>query len=144
MGESATLQRETGHQTLGRKGRKASAPSQTESHVEQVAMDNESEVAYVRAVMENLPTLAKKACLWTGGRPQNEEGFRAIHITRCMVSTRKKARCKAHILRSRKMNTRNGVTRQWLSDFVGAGDQAVSAVGRDGPRLVLSEAEGDT
>jgi len=35
----------------------ASEPSQTASHVEQVAMDNESEVAYVRAVMENLPIL---------------------------------------------------------------------------------------
>ena len=64
MGESATLQRETGHQPFGKlragsKGRKMSAPSQTESHVEQVAMDNESEVAYVRAVMENLPTLTR-------------------------------------------------------------------------------------
>ena len=44
---------------VGSKGRKASAPNQTASHVEQVAMDNESEVAYVRAVMENLPTLAR-------------------------------------------------------------------------------------
>jgi hypothetical protein len=46
--------------SVGSKGRKASAPSQTESHVEQVAMDTESEVAYVRAVMENLPTLARR------------------------------------------------------------------------------------
>jgi len=61
MGESATLQRETGHQMLGRKGRKVSAPSQTESHVEQVTMDSESEDVYVRAVMENRPTLAN-AC----------------------------------------------------------------------------------
>jgi hypothetical protein len=44
---------------VGSKGRKASAPNQTAPHVEQVAMDNESEVAYVRAVMENLPTLAR-------------------------------------------------------------------------------------
>jgi hypothetical protein len=58
MGESAALRQETGHQTSERKGRKASAPSQTESHVEQVAMDSESEGAYVRAVMDNLPTLA--------------------------------------------------------------------------------------
>ena len=54
MGESATLRRETGHQTSERKGRKASSPSQTESHVEQVAMDSESKGVYVRAVMENL------------------------------------------------------------------------------------------
>ena len=58
--------RQAGHQPFGKlragsKGRKASAPSQAASHVEQVAMDNESEVAYVRAVMENLPlpTLAQ-------------------------------------------------------------------------------------
>ena len=70
MGESATLQRETGHQTLGRKGRKASAPSQTESHVEQVAMDNESEVAYVRAVMENLPTLARSPVFGQAAGPK--------------------------------------------------------------------------
>ena len=58
MGESATLRRETGNQTSERKGRKASAPSQTESHVERVAMDSESKDVYVRAVMENQPTLA--------------------------------------------------------------------------------------
>ena len=58
MGESATLRRETGHQTLECKGRKASSPSQTESHVEQVAMDSESKGAYVRVVMDNRPTLA--------------------------------------------------------------------------------------
>ena len=40
------------------KGRKASAPNQTESHVEQVVMDNESEGVYVRAVMRNVPRLA--------------------------------------------------------------------------------------
>ena len=55
--------RQAGHQPFGKlragsKGRKASSPSQTEPHVERVAMDNESEVAYVRAVMENRPTLA--------------------------------------------------------------------------------------
>jgi len=33
-------------------------------------MDNESKVAYVRAVMENLPTLAKSPVPRTGGRPQ--------------------------------------------------------------------------
>ena len=70
MGESATLRRETGYQTSGRKGRKASAPSQTESHVEQVAMDNESEVAYVRAVMENLPTLARSPVFGQAAGPK--------------------------------------------------------------------------
>jgi hypothetical protein len=39
---------------------------------------------------------------WTGGRPQNGEGLRAIHINECMVSTHKETRCKAHILKSRK------------------------------------------
>jgi len=72
---------------VGSKGRKASAPNQTESHVEQVVMDNESKVAYVRAVMENLPMLAKSPVPRTGGRPQKGEGLGAIHITRCMVST---------------------------------------------------------
>jgi len=33
-------------------------------------MDNESEVAYVRAVMDNLPTLARSSVTRTGGRPQ--------------------------------------------------------------------------
>ena len=70
MGESATLRRETGYQTSGRKGRKTSAPSQTESHVEQVAMDNESEVAYVRAVMENLPTLARSPVFGQAAGPK--------------------------------------------------------------------------
>jgi len=50
---------------VGSKGRKASAPNQTESHVEQVAMDNESEGVYVRAVMENLPTLVRSPS-WQG------------------------------------------------------------------------------
>jgi len=45
---------------VGSKGRKALAPNQTESHVEQVAMDNESEGVYVRVVIENLPTLATR------------------------------------------------------------------------------------
>ncbi|MDY7080402.1 MAG: hypothetical protein SXV54_26275 [Chloroflexota bacterium] len=40
---SATLLREIGHQTWECKGGKASTPSQTEPHVEQVAMDNASE-----------------------------------------------------------------------------------------------------
>ena len=55
---------------VGSKGRKASTPSQTEPHVEQVATDNESEDAYVRAVMENLPTLARSPVQKIGGRPQ--------------------------------------------------------------------------
>lgn len=84
MGESAALLRETGHQSFGKlrtgsKGRKASAPSQTASHVEQVAtclrathrqMDNESEGVSVRAVMENRPTLARSPVQKIGGRPQ--------------------------------------------------------------------------
>jgi len=61
MGESVTLRRATGHQTSECKGRKASSPSQTESHVEQVAMDSESKGVSVRVVMENRPTLAN-AC----------------------------------------------------------------------------------
>jgi hypothetical protein len=64
------------------KGRKASSLSQTESHVERVAMDSESEVAYVRAVMENLPALARSPVPRTGGRPQNGEGLRAIQYIR--------------------------------------------------------------
>jgi len=43
---------------VGSKGRKASAPNQTESHVEQVATDNESEGVHVRVVMRNVPCLA--------------------------------------------------------------------------------------
>jgi len=79
MGESAALRRATGHQSFGKlrtgsKGRKASAPSQTEPHVEQVAMDSESEVASVRAAMENLPTLARSPVQKIGGRPQKGEG----------------------------------------------------------------------
>jgi len=65
-GESAALRRATGHQSFGglrtgSKGRKASTPGQTEPHVEQVATDNESGDAYVRAVMENLPTKLARA-----------------------------------------------------------------------------------
>jgi len=36
-------------------------------------------------------------------------------INSCMVSTRKETRCKAHVLTPRKMDTRNGETRRWLS-----------------------------
>ncbi len=59
------------------KGRKASSPSQTESHVEQVAMDNESEGVYVRVVMDNLPTLARSPIKDRWQAPKGE-GLRAI------------------------------------------------------------------
>jgi hypothetical protein len=95
MGESATLRRETGYQTSECKGRKASAPSQRESHVEQVAKDNESEGVYVRVVMENRPTLANACHKQAQAGPKKGGGLRAIHITRCMVSTPQKTRRKA-------------------------------------------------
>jgi hypothetical protein len=43
------------------------------------------------------------------------EGLKATHILRCVASTRKETRCRAHILTPRKMDTRNGGTRQRLS-----------------------------
>ena len=55
---------------VGSKGGKASAPNQMASHVEQVATDNESEVAYVRAVMENLPTLARSPVFGQAAGPK--------------------------------------------------------------------------
>mgnify|MGYP001111879808 CR=1 FL=1 len=62
-GDPSTGSGQAGHQPFGNlragsKGRKASTPSQTESHVEQVAMDSESKGVSVRVVMDNRPTLA--------------------------------------------------------------------------------------
>jgi hypothetical protein len=94
---------------VGSKGRKASAPNQTESHVEQVVMDNESEGVYVRAVMENLPTLVRSPS-WQGRRQAPKRGRSQGHtINSCMVSTRKETRRKAHVLTPRK----NGRTERW-------------------------------
>jgi hypothetical protein len=53
-------------------------------------MDNESEVAYVRAVMENLPTLARSSVPGTGGRPQNGEGLWATQYTGVWYPLRKR------------------------------------------------------
>ena len=96
-------------------------------------MDNESEVAYVRAVMENLPTLARRY-LPQGRRQAPKRGrFQGHTIHSCMVSTPKETRCKAYVLTPRKMDTRNGGTRQRLSQ-TGVGDQAICFGGEDGSR----------
>jgi hypothetical protein len=78
-------------------------------------MDSESEGASVRVVMENLPTLAKLTCPKGERQAPKGEGLKAIHINECMVSTRKGTRRKAYILKPRKIGTRNGGTRQRLS-----------------------------
>ena len=117
-----------------KRGRKASTPSQTEPHVEHVAMDSESEGAYVRVVMETLPTLARISLPKRQAAGPKRGRSQGHTINSCMVSTRKETRRKAHVLRSRKMDTRNGVTRRWLSGVAGAGVQAVRPDGRDGSR----------
>jgi hypothetical protein len=77
-------------------------------------MDNESEVAYVRAVMENLPTLVRSSVLDRRQAPKRGRSLgHTIHW--CVVSTPEETRCKAHILTSHKMDARNGETRQRLS-----------------------------
>jgi hypothetical protein len=79
---------------VGSKGRKASAPSQTASHVEHVAMDSEGKVAYVRAVMENLPTLARRPVFGQAAGPKRGRSLgHTIHW--CVVFTPKETRCKA-------------------------------------------------
>ena len=61
-----------------KRGRKASTPSQTEPHVEHVAMDSESEGAYVRVVMETLPTLARISLPKRQAAGPKGEGLKAI------------------------------------------------------------------
>jgi hypothetical protein len=114
MGESATLRRETGYQTSECKGRKASAPSQTESHVEQVAKDNESEGVYVRAVMDNLPTLARSPVPGQAAGPKMGEVF-GPYNTRVYGIHSEGDPVQSNVLRPRKMDARNGGTRQRLS-----------------------------
>ena len=77
-------------------------------------MDNESKVAYVRAVMENLPTLAKSSAQGqTAGPkmgkvlgPYNTQVY-GIHSEGDPVQS--------NVLTPRKMDARNGVTRRRLS-----------------------------
>jgi len=76
-------------------------------------MDNESEVVYVRAVMENLPTLAKSPAL-AGGRPQKGEGLKAIQSPTVWYPPVRDP-VQSNVLTSRKMDTRNGGTRRRLS-----------------------------
>jgi hypothetical protein len=118
---------------VGSKGGKASAPSQTASHVEQVAMDNESEVAYVRAVMENLPTLARSPVPGQAAGPKMGKVFGpyntlvyGIHSERDPVQS--------NVLRPRN----NGRAERWdpptALPATGAGGQAECLGGKDGSR----------
>ena len=80
-----------------KRGRKASTPSQTEPHVEHVAMDSESEGAYVRVVMETLPTLARISLPKRQAAGPKRGRSQGHTIKSCMVSTRKETRRKAHV-----------------------------------------------
>ncbi len=77
------------------------------------------------------------------------EGLRAVHIPRCMVFTRKETRRKAPFLRQAqgRLQDRPKVTQNGHSErsnlavalrHCRSREPPVSAVGKDGPRLVLS------
>lgn len=96
-------------------------------------MDNESEVAYVRAVMDNLPTLVRSSVLDRRQAPKRGRSLgHTIHW--CVVSTPKETRCKAHILTSHK----NGRAERWnpptALSATREGGQAVCLGGQDGSR----------
>jgi hypothetical protein len=91
-----------------KRGRKASTPSQTEPHVEQVATDSESKGAYVRVVMETLPTLARISL--PKGRRQAQKG-RALGPYNTLVYGIHPAESPAQSTRPKV--TQNGHTERW-------------------------------
>jgi len=95
MGESAALRRAIGHQSSGARAERRQRRARRRHTSSRWLSDNESEGVYVRAVMENLPTLAKTTRP-KGERQAPKRGRSWGHtIMRCMVSTRKETRCKA-------------------------------------------------
>ena len=77
-------------------------------------MDSESKVAYVRAVMDDLPTLARSPVLGQAAGPKRGKVLGpyntlvyGIHSERDPVQS--------NVLTPRKMDARNGGTRQQLS-----------------------------
>ncbi len=103
------------------KGGKASAPNQTESHVEQVAtLYLRTAQVWITKVKVCMYVPSWRTCLrWLealpgkGRRQAPKRGRSQGHtINSCMVSTREETRRKAHVLTPRKMDARNGVTRR--------------------------------
>jgi hypothetical protein len=95
-------------------------------------MDNESEVAYVRAVMDNLPTLARSPVPGRVAGPKMGKVF-GPYNTRVYGIHSEGDPVQSNVLRPRKMDARNGGTRQRLSRR-GVGGQAVCLGGEDGSR----------
>ncbi len=77
-------------------------------------MDNESEVAYVRAVMENLPTLARSPAQEQAAGPKRGKVLRPYNHAVYGIHPQGDP-VQSNVLTSRKMDTRNGGTRQRLS-----------------------------
>jgi hypothetical protein len=102
-------------------------------------MDSESEGAYVRVVMESLPNgyLPNQA----DGRPQKGEGLRVIQYNGVWYPLRRRPGVK-----HRPKVTQNGHSERGNPSVAlrqrRSREPPASADGRDGPRLVLSKAEG--
>lgn len=77
-------------------------------------MDNESEVAYVRAVMENLPTLARSPVAGQAAGPKMGKVFGPHNTLVCGIHSEGDP-VQSNVLTPRKMDVRNGGTRQRLS-----------------------------
>ena len=78
-------------------------------------MDNESEVAYVRAVMENLPTLARRSVQGQAAGPKMGK-VSGPYNTRVYGIHSKGDPVQSNVLTlHKKMDARNGGTRQRLS-----------------------------
>jgi hypothetical protein len=95
-------------------------------------MGNESEVAYVRAVMENLPKLARSPVLGQAAGPKMGEVF-GPYNTRVYGIHSAGDPVQSNVLMPRK----NGRTERWnppMALQIGAGGQAVCLGGEDGSR----------
>jgi hypothetical protein len=94
-------------------------------------MDNESEVAYVRAVMENLPTLAKSPVLRQAAGPKKGKVFGPHNTLVCGIHSEGDP-VQSNVLRPRK----NGRAERWnpptALPATGEGSQAVCPGGKDG------------
>jgi hypothetical protein len=95
-------------------------------------MDNESEVAYVRAVMDDLPTLARSPVVGQAAG-QKGGGLWATQYTGVWYPLRKRPGAK-----QRPNATQNGRAERWnpptALPATGVGGQAVCLGGKDGSR----------
>jgi hypothetical protein len=96
-------------------------------------MDNESKVAYVRAVMDDLPTLARSPVPGQAAGPKMGKVFEPYNTRMCGIHSEREP-VQSNVLTPRN----NGHTERWnpptALPATGEGDQAVCLGGEDGSR----------